>query len=194
MNRIALAAVLAACSSPEPRAPQPPPAPPTWPLPAGWKHETIPFPLEFAPSLAHRGVEELRFPPGFLDEASPNRWSYAFVWRLDDAAALEAPQVAAELVAYFRGLLVSVDGDKQRIDPSQITATAERKGDGFALTAHIIDTFTSATAVDLVGTARRTSCGTGSLWTFVLAPAASPVRAALDDLAAQAACGQAPVK
>jgi hypothetical protein len=154
----------------------------------------IPFPLEFAPSLAHRGVEELRFPPGFLDEASPNRWSYAFVWRLEDPAALDAPQVAAELVAYFRGLLVSVDGDKQRLDPSQIAATAEPTADGFALTAHIIDTFKSAAAVDLVGTARRTGCGTGALWTFVLAPAASPLRAALDDLAVQATCDQAPMK
>ncbi|MBA3460568.1 MAG: hypothetical protein H0T46_11435, partial [Deltaproteobacteria bacterium] len=82
----------------------------------------------------------------------------------------------------------------KRLDPSQITATAEPKGDAFALTAHIIDTFKSAAAVDLVGTARRTTCGTGSLWTFVLAPAASPVRAELDQLAAQAACDQAPTK
>ena len=183
--------VLAACGSSAPPAPRAVPA--TWPVPSGWKHELIPFPLDFAPSLAHRGVEELRFPPGFLDEASPNRWSYAFVWRLEDPAALEAPQLTAELVAYFRGLLVSVDGDKQRLDPSQITAATESNADGFALTAHIIDTFTSAAAVDLVGTARRTACGTGSLWTFVLAPAASPIRATLDELAAQAACGQAPL-
>ena len=29
-------------------------------MPAGWKSETIPFPIEFAPLLLHRGVEELR--------------------------------------------------------------------------------------------------------------------------------------
>jgi hypothetical protein len=41
-----------------------------WETPAGWRTETIPFPLEFAPSIAHAGVEELRFPPGFLDPES----------------------------------------------------------------------------------------------------------------------------
>jgi hypothetical protein len=34
------------------------------------------------------------------------------------------------------------------------------------------------------GKARRTSCGGGALWTFVLAPRGSPVRAQLDALAA----------
>src|SRR5262245_33462421 len=32
-----------------------------WPIPEGWQHETIPFPLEFAPDLPYQGVEELRF-------------------------------------------------------------------------------------------------------------------------------------
>ncbi|MBA3459003.1 MAG: hypothetical protein H0T46_03510, partial [Deltaproteobacteria bacterium] len=105
-HRIALVLALAACGSSAPSKPQPTAAPATWPVPAGWKHELIPFPLEFAPTLAHRGVEELRFPPGFLDEASPNRWSYAFVWRLEDPAVLDAPKLAAELAAYLRGLLV----------------------------------------------------------------------------------------
>lgn len=163
-----------------------------WQVPAGWKHETIPFPLDFAPGLAHRGLEELRFPPGFLDEAAPNRWSYAFVWRLEDAATLDATQLGDELAVYFRGLLSAVDGDKHRLDPAMITTTAKREGDHFALTAHVIDTFRSAGPVDLLGTARRTTCGTGSLWTFVLAPAASPVRAQLDTLAAEAKCGQKP--
>lgn len=163
-----------------------------WRVPAGWKHETIPFPLDFAPGLAHRGLEELRFPPGFLDESAPNRWSYAFVWRLDDAATLDATQLGEELAVYFRGLLAAVDGDKHRLDPAMITTTAKADGDHFALTAHVIDTFRSAGPVDLVGTARRTACGTGSLWTFVLAPSASPVRAELDALAAEAHCGQKP--
>ena len=43
-----------------------PTAPPVWAVPVGWKAETIPFPLGFAPGLAYRGVEELRFPPGFF--------------------------------------------------------------------------------------------------------------------------------
>src|SRR5258706_6745120 len=88
--------LVAACGAkPAPVAPMLPPAAQattTWRIPAGWKHEVIAFPLEFAPSLAHRGVEELRFPPGFLDDGA-NHWSYAFVWRLDDDAALTAEQL-----------------------------------------------------------------------------------------------------
>jgi hypothetical protein len=168
------------------------PDPTPWRVPDGWKHETIPFPLDFAPALAHRGLEELRFAPGFLDESAANRWSYTFVWRLDDAAMLDAAQLGNELTVYFRGLLAAVDGDKHRLDPAKVAATARPDGDHFALTAHVIDTFRSAGPVDLVGTARRTTCGTGSLWTFVLAPSGSPVRPELDALAAEAHCGQEP--
>ncbi len=161
-----------------------------WRVPEGWKHETIPFPLAFAPALTHRGVEELRFPPGFLEVGAANRWSYAFVWRLEDAAVLDARQLSDELVVYFRGLLAAVDGEKHRLDTAKITATAKLEGDRFAVTAHVIDTFGAADRVDLVGTARRSMCGTGSLWTFVLAPAGSPIRSELDALAAEAHCGQ----
>ena len=191
MPRFAAALVcsaVAACSSA-----QAPATPHTWRVPDGWKHERIPFPLEFAPSLAHRGVEELRFPPGFLDAGAPNAWSYTFVWRLDDAAALDADTLADELAVYFRGLLASVDGDKHRLDPKQIAVTARAEGDRFELTAHVIDTFHAAAPIDLIGSAIRDVCGSGALWTFVLAPAGSPVRAQLDDLANSTACDQQPV-
>src|SRR5438067_9373082 len=77
--------------------------------PATWRTEVIPFPLDFAPAIAHRGVEELQFPPGFFDPNSPARWSYTFVWRLDDAAPLAPDALAGELTAYFEGLQKAVD-------------------------------------------------------------------------------------
>lgn len=181
--------VLVACGSPA--TPAPPASPPAaWHLPAGWKREEIPFPLAFAPSVAHRGVEELRFPPGFLTAGSPNRWSYAFEWKVSDAADLDAPALAAELTAYFRGLLVAVDGDKHRFDPTAITATAEPQGDAFVLGAHVFDAFGDGAAIDLVGWAKRTACSRDRVvWRFVLAPAASPIRAELDALARRPPCG-----
>jgi len=154
----------------------------------------IPFPLPFAKQLAHRGVEELRFPPGFMDAKSDARWSYAFAWRLDDPAKLDAAALAGELTAYFRGLLTEVDGDKHRFAPDEIAVRATADGDRFTLTAHIFDAFGDAAPIDLAGDARRTPCGEGSLWTFVLAPANSARRAQLDTLGGQAACGQPPVK
>jgi hypothetical protein len=172
--------VAVACGSPQS----------SWRVPDGWKHELFRFPLDFAPTLTHQGLEEVRFPPGFLTAGAVNHWSYAFVWRLDDPAQLDPAALAAELQLYFRGLLTSVDGDKHRLDPTQITVTAAAGPDGLAITAHLIDTFLDATPFDLVGTAKRISCGKGALWTFVLAPAASPIRPALDELAASARCDQ----
>lgn len=161
-----------------------------WPVPDGWKREQIPFPLEFAPTLDHRGIEELRFPPGFLKPDSPNRWSYTFEWQLTDEAALDATALGTEIATYFRGLLGSVDGDRHRFDPAEITARAAPQGDSFAIDAHVFDAFGDGSVVDLVGTARRHACPDHRVvWRFVLAPQASPIRATLDELAAKSPCG-----
>ncbi|HJW08238.1 MAG TPA: hypothetical protein VJ483_01315 [Holophagaceae bacterium] len=91
-----------------------------WPVPQGWGHETIPFPLDFAPELKHKGIEELRFMPGFFDPASPNWWSYAFVWVLDDAELPSMKQLEPEVTLYFKGLCTAVGGKKGfRMDPAQ---------------------------------------------------------------------------
>ena len=181
-----LAVMIAGCA--------PPSAPTGWQVPVGWKHELIAFPLPFAKALGHTGVEELRFPPGFLDDGAPNEWSYTFAWRLTDPAAMDAAALGDALATYFRGLLAEVDGDKHRLDPTKITATAVPRADDFELAVHVIDTFHAAAPVDLVGSARRLVCEDGALWTFVLAPKTSPVRAKLDAVATAARCGQRPVK
>lgn len=191
-GRAALIAIAAACAG---RA-----APASWPVPAGWRAEVIPFPLDFAPALAHRGVEVIRFAPGFFDPAAPGYWSYAFAWRLDDVAALDATALAGELTAYFRGLVAAVD-DKHRVADdarAQIVAHAEPvpaaagAAATFVLTAHVVDAFTTARPVELVGAATRRACtGGGALWTFTLAPAASSSGALarqLAELARAASC------
>jgi hypothetical protein len=92
-------------------------------VPAGWRKETIPFPLEFAPDLKHKGVEELRFGPGFSHPAEADFWSYDFVWRLDDDSAVDEKSLAGELTAYFRGLNMTVAGKKYGFDPKRFTAS-----------------------------------------------------------------------
>jgi hypothetical protein len=113
-------ALLAGC-----RTPRPDPAPQafTWPVPPGWRPETIPFPLGFARDLPYRGVEELRFAPGVFDPASPSYWSYAFVWWLEGQPALEPATLERDLVRYFRGLSLAVGGKKFRLDPGRFRAT-----------------------------------------------------------------------
>jgi hypothetical protein len=95
-----------------------------WPLPEGWKEETIPFPLEFAPELPYKGVEELRFSPGMFKPDQPGYWSYAFVWWLDGRPTLDATELSSSLQRYFTGLITSVAKDKGfTIDPAKITAS-----------------------------------------------------------------------
>jgi hypothetical protein len=120
MMWLALAlALVAACGSPSaPGAPakpstpsEPPSAAPAWVVPDGWRTETIPFPLEFAPSLPYRGVEELRFPKAFLTPEDDWFFSYAFVWYLAAPGPADAAALERDLVTYFRGLAIAVGGE-----------------------------------------------------------------------------------
>lgn len=181
--RLALCLVTA-CGSAKPQPTTP------WQVPDGWKHERIELPLDFAPSLPHKGVEELRFAPGFFDPSAPGYWSYAFVWRLDDNAMFDATTVGAELTTYFRGLVDAVDEKHEIVERDSIVVHAAPANNGLALTAHVIDPFTTKKSVELVGTARQVACAKGALWVFSIAPAQSPVRAELDALTARATCEQ----
>jgi hypothetical protein len=120
-----------------------------WPLPEGWGHETIPFPLGFAPDLGYEGVEELRFAPGMFKPDQEGYWSYAFVWWLDGRPALDAPAWNASLKRYFAGLCTSVAKDKgQTIDTAEFSASvhavagAQRKlGHAVAAFAGTVDSY-----------------------------------------------------
>ena len=191
MKKLVIALACMACKSGTSQTAEPTTkATAPWELPAGYRSETIPFPLEFAPGLAHTGVEELRFAPGFFDPAQPGYWSYAFVWRTDDAAALDATALAGELTTYFRGLAHAVD-DKLATDDIAVTATP---GARLALHVHMIDAFKTKQPVELAGWAERHACSKGAVWAFVLAPEQSSLHAQLDTLAKGAACDQPVLK
>jgi hypothetical protein len=103
-------------------APEPNVAGFSWPVPDGWQAETIPFPLEFAPELAHRGIEELRFMDGFFHPESPRHWSYALAWWLEDDPPSDEEGLARELATYFRGLCMAVDAGAHAFDPLRFAA------------------------------------------------------------------------
>jgi hypothetical protein len=92
---------------------------PPWPTPPEWKTETIPFPLDFAPTIPHKGVEELRFAPGFFKVAAPGYFSYAFVWWIEAQQPLAAQTLAAELKQYYQGLCRAVGGKKYKFDEAR---------------------------------------------------------------------------
>jgi hypothetical protein len=93
----------------------------TWPVPEGWRAETIP-PLDFAPDILHTGTEELRFSPGFANPDAPDNWTYAFAWILEGDATFTEATLAKDLTAYFKGLSMAVGSKKFDFDPKHFAA------------------------------------------------------------------------
>lgn len=95
-----------------------------WPVPERWRAETIPFPLDFAPGIPLRGVEELRFPPGMFDPKAPLYFSYAFVFWLEGRPELNPANLEEILRDYFVGLTRTVADSRQlTLDTAPIRAT-----------------------------------------------------------------------
>jgi len=149
-------ALLAACHAPANANGDEAAAPFDWPLPAGWRQETIAFPLEFAPSLAFRGREEVRFLPGFFDDKARTYWSYAFSWWLDewleDAPPLDARAIGDALTTYYRGLSLAVGKDRFAFAAERFAAEFAAATDGtaaFVGTVRSYDAFTTGQPIEL---------------------------------------------
>ncbi len=74
-------------------------------FPEGWGVERFPIPIEFAPSIPYKGVEYIRFTPGWGNVSSEEYWSYAFLWYLDETPVTNAKVIEGNLTAYYTGLI-----------------------------------------------------------------------------------------
>jgi hypothetical protein len=93
-------------------------APYTLPTPTGWGIERFLVPPAFAPSLTYKGVEDIRFSPGWAKQDSEEYWSYAFLWYLTRRPALTAASIEKELKAYYTGLIqVNTDSATLAAEP-----------------------------------------------------------------------------
>lgn len=111
------------------------PRPLSWPAPPGWKSETIPFPLDFAPGIRHGGVEELRFSPGFGRPDGPLYFTYAFLWLLPPGDSVDGAGLARDLRLYFDGLMGAVahsKGRSQAVPAARVEVAARPAGRGGA--------------------------------------------------------------
>ena len=84
--------------------------------PKDWGTEHFVLPANFAPSIPYKGVEDIRFTPGWGRKESVEYWSYAFLWYLDSTITLDAETIEKDLSAYYTGLLHA------NLDTSRITA------------------------------------------------------------------------
>lgn len=141
----------------------------TWPAPAGWRTETIPFPLGFAPSLAHHGTEELRFGPKFFDPTSPTYFTYSFAFVTEDKAPITAEALASELGTYFQGLASAVTHTPS--DAALHSATITLAKDGLLRgTVHTIDGFGDKRPLTLSIAAKTMKCGDRQIVVSALSP------------------------
>jgi hypothetical protein len=80
-------------------------APYSLPAPKDWGIERFLVPPGFAPSITYKGVEDIRFAPGWAKQTSEEYWSYAFLWYLESKPALTEASIERDLKAYYTGLL-----------------------------------------------------------------------------------------
>ena len=100
------------------------------PEPATWEFERFQLPPTFAPGIPYKGVEELRFAPGFYKKDTATYFAYAFVAQLDDVTAISQDDVKDYLLKYYTGLCSIVAKDRKLvIDTTQISAAVEKKKD-----------------------------------------------------------------
>jgi hypothetical protein len=164
MLALSLALILAAPATPVPFK---------WTTPAGWRTETIPFPLEFAPSLKHKGLEELRFAPGMFKPDAPDFFSYAFVWWLEDEGAPGASTLETELAVYFRGLSEAVGKDKYKFDPARFKARFRQEGDSIVGQIDSYDAFKTGKPITLNARFQSRRCGKNTALVVALSPASA---------------------
>jgi hypothetical protein len=74
-------------------------------LPEGWRIERYIFPPPFAPDVRLKGIEELRFPPGWGVAGSKEYFSVAFLLWLDGGQQVDETVLQEMFRQYFDGLI-----------------------------------------------------------------------------------------
>ncbi len=127
-----------------------------------WAKEIFTFPLNFAPELSYEGIEEAHFPKGWRKTESPEFWSYAFVWNINQSKGLTAATLENDLQLYFDGLTNVVNKEKDRVLPKTV-ARFQQKGKGndiptFTGTIRIFDTFVTQKSMTLTVLVEKHYC------------------------------------
>ena len=94
-------------------------APYTLTFPKGWDYERFLIPIEFATQIHYKGIEDIRFAPGWSNVKTDEYWTYAFLWYLDDIQKINARTVENNLKAYYTGL-VGRNIEKRKISADKL--------------------------------------------------------------------------
>lgn len=103
-------------------------APYELPIPKDWTIERFLVPISFAPQIPYKGVEDIRFTPGWANVKSDEYWTYAFLWYLDARPKTDANIIAENLKAYYTGLLkVNTDSARAATEKPMPVKTSFKK-------------------------------------------------------------------
>lgn len=102
-------------------------APYALPIPKGWSIERFLLPPAFAPQIKYKGVEDIRFTPGWGNSKTNDYWSYAFLWYLDDKYKISKKTIEADLEAYYNGLLKENTDSTKALTEAQMPAVVKLK-------------------------------------------------------------------
>lgn len=103
-------------------------APYTLPTPIDWGVERFLVPPSFAPSILYKGVEDIRFAPGWAKSSSEEYWSYAFLWYLEGKPVITEATLEKDLKAYYTGL-IEANTNGARAAGQSISVTTQFKSD-----------------------------------------------------------------
>jgi len=102
-------------------------------IPTGWEVERFPIPISFAPKIPYKGVEDIRFTPGWSKPATAEYWSYAFLWYLDGQQKINANILEINLKEYYTGLIAVNKRDASLTNSTEVRTVfkqvATQKGD-----------------------------------------------------------------
>jgi hypothetical protein len=98
------------------------------PIPKDWTIERFLIPISFAPQIPYKGVEDIRFTPGWGKVESDEYWTYAFLWYLDGSPKTDTQLIAENLKNYYSGLLkVNTDSSKVSSEKLMPVTTSFKK-------------------------------------------------------------------
>lgn len=96
---------------------------PTYTLPLeGWGVERFLIPPDFAPKIAYKAVEDIRFTKGWGDSTSAEYWSYAFLWFIGGKVEVNESLIQQHLQWYYDGL-IGRNVEPRKIPLSMLTPT-----------------------------------------------------------------------
>jgi hypothetical protein len=89
----------------------------TFGVPQGWSVERSAFPPPFAPGVKLKGIEEIRFPPGWGVAGSEEYWSLSYLFWLEAGQKIDAGVLQENIKIYYDGLVLTGGGPAPHVIP-----------------------------------------------------------------------------